>query len=352
MKITYWTTACLEPRIEAVSKEVYELAAHFAGSRIVGVSPHLFFKLSWRRRIVGFHPRWDPLLRLAIPVLEQRTDVNHVYAEVSPWLFFKALKRKPTLLTIASEKGEPVPEFMHRCDAIVVQTVEMKERLEAADVDDGKIRLIYPGLDLARYVPRDGVRACRRPQILFATFPRTEEELAARGVIFLIEIARKLPEIRFSLLSRPWRGGASGLPAVKHMLERHEVKNVHVLEGMQEDMMELYRRHDFTIVPYTRRDGGKECPRSLVETLACGVPVLISDVAPFASFVAEHDCGRVFSLNADSFASALNAGLSAYPRISTNAVSCAHVYFDRENTFREYAGIYGRLMSIGRKRAR
>lgn len=40
-----------------------------------------------------------------MPVLELRGDLSHVYAEVVPEGFLGALGRRPTLMTIASEKG-------------------------------------------------------------------------------------------------------------------------------------------------------------------------------------------------------------------------------------------------------
>ena len=58
MRVTYWNTACLEPEIEAVSKEIAALSAHFADSRVFGVSPHYLMRFAPSARTVGFHPRF------------------------------------------------------------------------------------------------------------------------------------------------------------------------------------------------------------------------------------------------------------------------------------------------------
>jgi glycosyltransferase involved in cell wall biosynthesis len=340
VRIAYWTTACLEPRIEAVSKEVSDLASSFAGSRIFAVSPHLSLRVSRWGRIAGFHPRYAPLLRIAIPLIERAVDLNHIYAEVAPWLFFKALARRPIVLTIASEKGDPVAESLDRCEVIVTQTEGMRQRLAAAGLEPRRLRLIYPGIDVARFTPRASWTAPVRPSVLMATFPRTAEELESRGLALLIATARKYPHVDFSIVSRPWASGDTAYASVNELIRVHGVTNVAVLAGVQGQMEDLYRRHDFTVIPYTTPDGGKECPRSLIEGLACGVPTLISEVAPFASFVAGQDCGRIFRCTPEGFVDALERALAVYPLISSNATRVARANFDLRGTLREYGRIY------------
>lgn len=342
MRVTYWTTAPLEPSIEAVSQEVEDLARHFDG-RVFAVNPHLSVKLQGNGRILGFNPAFDPLLRLLVPVLERGTRINHVYSESAPWLFHKALRSRPIVFTIASEKGAPLPAFLERCACIVAQTPGMARKLEKLGVGRERTALVYPGVNLDALKPGISPAARGTPRVLLATFPRSSEELAERGVSFLLETARRYPGIRFTLLSRPWRGGSTALTAVKQQLAAASLANVTVLEGVQSDMREIYLQHDFTVIPYTVADGGKECPRSLVETLACGVPVLISDVAPFSEFVQEQQCGESFGLEPASFAAAVERALSRYPLLSANAASCARAHFDLRSTTQAYAAIYDRL---------
>jgi len=338
VRINYWTTAPLEPQIEAVSQEVCDLAGHFGG-RIFSVNPHLSLRVEKRARVLGFHPRWDPALRLVIPFLERGGDVNHVYAEVSPWLYHKTLRRRPIVLTIASEKGRVVPEFLARCSAVVVQTHGMARTVEKLGLD-ARAHLIYPGIDLETFRPRSDTTTHARPRVLLATFPRTVEELATRGVNFLLEVARQYPGIDFSLLSRPWRTGGTAGEHTKQLIAASGLANVTVIDGVQQDMRALYLQHDFTVIPYTTPDGGKECPRSLIETLACGVPVLISEVAPLSNFVRERDCGTVFALTPAGFAGAIDAALSHYPRLCENAVRESRANFDVRATMKAYAALY------------
>lgn len=343
LRITFWSTSSLEPAYEAVSKEVFDLAGRFVGSRIFSVSPHLSVKLDRRARCYGFSARLDPLLRPVIRWMERQTDVNHVYAELMPWIFHKTLHRKPLVLTVTTERGEPQREFLERCHVIAVQTSGMFQRLQSLDFTAGRVRLIYPGIDLSKFVPRTAPPGSgRRPRILLATFPRAEHELESRGVHFLLDVASRCPHLDFHFLSRPWASGATALPATQALVRERGLTNVTISEGTQ-DMPSLYREHDFTVIAYTTVDGGKECPRSLIESLACGVPVLISDVAPFSAFVNAERCGCVFPLNPEGFAAAVEAGLSNYEQLSSRAASAAREHFDIEATVAAYAKIYEQL---------
>jgi glycosyltransferase involved in cell wall biosynthesis len=346
VRIRYWTTACLDARIEAVSKEVHDLREHFRPSGVVAVSHHFRAPLSWTRAGICVRPELQPLLRQLMPALELRGDLNHVYAEVVPEGFLGALGRRPTVMTIASEKGEPLPEFLADCAAIVVQTRGMARRLAAAGCDPRRVRLIYPGVDLARFRPREGAPGSPGAvRVLFATFPRHAQELAERGVNLLLEAATALPAVRFELVSRPWRGGATALDVVKARLARRPTPNVELVEGLQADMSACYARSTFTAIPYTRPDGGKECPRSLVESLACGVPVLISRAAPFAEYVAERGCGVVFDGGAAGLRGAIDAGLDDYAALSARAAACAREDFDLGATLRAYRGLYDEVLA-------
>lgn len=344
MRIIYWTTCCLEPEIEAVSKEVFDLANNFEHSLVFAVSPHLLVRGSVSGRYVGVSSRLDPIVRPLIPLLEMRSDINHVYSEISPWIFYKTLKKKPTVLTIASEKGPPVMEFLETCRSIVVQTEEMRRRLLRVNVDQTKVCVVYPGIDLSHFARKAGSPDHRTPRVLFATVPRTEEELGPRGVRFMVQAAKHCPDMHLRLMMRPWKEGCSSLLATKDLIKQFGVNNIQITEGFEGGLDNIYQLHHFTVIPYTTPDGGKECPRSLIESLACGVPVLISEVAPFASFIAEHECGVVFPLTSRGFAIALEQGLSDYPRMSKNAVACAIRHFDRKETFKSYENIYRELM--------
>ena len=345
MRIIYWNTSCLQPEIEAISKEVFQLARYFRNSLLFGINPHYLFCASVKKKYVGFHPVFDPLLRGLIPLVERRGDINHVYGEPTPWTFYKTLWRKPTVLTIASEKGCPQIDFLEHCRKVWVQTDTFRHKLLALGVDKRKVEVLYPAVDLTAFRPFGRTpKVIGAPQVLFATAPRSAEEMAGRGVYLLLQAAKESPDIQYRLLYRTWKRGYTSLATTAQWLETEQLPNVRLTNSMVNDMPCTYREHHFTVIPYTRPDGGKECPTSVVEGLACGVPVLISSVAPFAYFVAEHRCGVVFEPTPSSLVAAVETGLRQYAELSANAIKVAQRSFSEEHMLRKVARVYQEIM--------
>jgi glycosyltransferase involved in cell wall biosynthesis len=346
MRVAYWTTACLQPEIEAVSKEVFQLANHFHGSFIFGVSPHYVCRASWKHGSIGFHSVFDPFLRLIIPVAESICDISHVYGEATPWTFYKSLRSKPLVLTVASEKGLPQSDFLARCRKVLVQTNSYYKKLRAFGVEKDKLKLLYPGVDLQRFRPRPyALQHGDRPKILFASAPRSEEEMTNRGVYLLLEAAKASQPVQYHLLYREWGSGYTSLEATRKWLKSHSLNNVTLTNRVVADMYCLYRDYDFTVIPYTTTDGGKECPTSVVEGLACGIPALISSLAPFAEFVTQHKCGIVFDPTPQGLVSAIESGMSQHHELSTNATNVARRYFSLEHNLRQMTHLYKEVCS-------
>mgnify|MGYP000980551495 CR=1 FL=1 len=338
MKIAYWATCSLEPEIEAVSKEVATLAEHFRPSFVFSVNSQLTFRLSLTNRSIGFRHSLDPWFRPLIQAMETCVDISHVYGDVTPWVYRKSLGKKPIIHTIASEKGTPDTDFLDRCSAVIVQTEGMHERLLELGCSTKKVHLLYPGVDVATFKPAIEIPPLSRPRVLFATAPRSKEELEPRGVFLLIEAARLNPANQFHLLFRPWSGGYTSLEAVQQRLGSEELTNVSIRNVAARNMADIYRAHHFTSIPYTRHDGGKECPNSLVESLACGVPVLITDISPFSAFVERHGCGIVHPPTPEGLIAALEKGMEYYDRLRLRARAAAESCFDlrRHLAFHEH----------------
>lgn len=344
MRIAYWTTACLRPDIEAVSKEVDALANYFKPSMLIATNRHLGLTVNIRDRIVGLNTQMELLLRVVGPFIESVFDINHFYSEVSPWTFFRSVRRKPIVLTIASEKGGLFRDFLERCSAIVVQTEGMRRRLEEIGVNHKRITLIYPGVDLHRFIPAKCKPSGKAVTILLATFPRTTEEMEARGINFLLLAARHCPDINFRLIGRPWGHGESAAATVRSLIGKAELRNVELIASFQGDMASVYHTSDFTVIPYTRPDGGKECPLSLVESMACGIPVLISNQAPLSSFIQKEGAGRVFNLDPRSFAEVVDQACADYELLSAASVRAARQHFDICGMLSAYRKIYQRII--------
>ena len=345
--VTYWTTCCLEPRIEAISREVEILSEYFQPSRVIGINRHYQIRFSWKRSILGANPRFDLLFRPIIFFLERFTKISHVYGDITPWIFHKTLFKRPIIHTIASDKGQPVLNFLNRCNHLVVQTRLSREKLLQAGCDPRRVHMIYPGVSLDQFAAVHTKYNGVKPKILFATAPREEHELAERGVYLLLEAARACPEIQFSLLFRKWRTSHTSIKNIQDNLAVNPAANITITSEAVQNMAEMYLRHHFTIIPFTSPVGGKECPNSMIESMACGIPVLVSTCVPIAEFVEKTSSGVCFDPNVSSLLRAIDEGMSRWDSLSYNARKAAEKNFSLDAALNAYAALYDSAINEG-----
>lgn len=342
----YWNSSCLEPEIEAVSKEVFGLADVFPRSWIFSVNRHLSCSFSSRKRIIGFNPRLHVIARLLIPILERHFDISHVYGSASPWPFSTAVGRRPVVLTIAVESGEPDVSFLKRCEKIIVQTPVYKQVLMDHGMGDQKIELMFPPVDLSEFHQIEPRRLSSFPAILFATSPRTREEMEGRGVGLILNAAAHGTGAKWRLLFRKWRSGNTAFSETRRMLhEQQLVDDIQLELRNASDMATEYNNADFTVIPFTRPDAGKPCPNSMVEGFACGLPTLISMESPMASFVKLHRCGAIFKTSVESIRDAVEWACDNYATLSANSIDVARSHFSADVHYRKMRSIYEEVIS-------
>ncbi len=340
MKIAYWSTACLEPRHEAVSQEVLKLAAEFAGSWVFSTSRHIWARASLRDRYFGLHSGLNIALRLGIPLLERAFDVNHIYGDLTPWIFHKSLRTKPIVHTVTQDSDNPLQPLLERCNSLVAQTDATRDRLISLGVPRARLHLRYPGVDLSHFRPVNStVHTNAGVRVLFATSPRTIEEMQGRGVHLLLDAAKRCPTVTFRLLYRNWSTGYTSLEPTRAAILERELTNVDLIDSVVTDMRPEYHSTHVTLIPFTKRSGGKECPNSALESLASGIPVLVSRECPFSRFVIEHDCGVVFDPTPEALESAISEAMLRWSALAVAARKAAETHFDT----RQLPAFYKRL---------
>lgn len=338
--IIFWTTACLEPHIEAISKEVLDLSKGFKPSLIFAINPNIGLKFSLRHRYIGFNNKFYPILRIIVPFLESFGKTNHVYGNIAPWLFYKGLKRNPVIHTISSETGERNIEFLSKCKAIVVQSRQMKDELLTYGLDSKTIYCIYPAIDLTKFHFMKNYPPLDIPKILFATAPREARELEERGVYKLIEAAQIDSNIHYTLLFRKWGSRYSSFEKVASLLDKYQLHNVTLRNETINDMANEYQNHHYTIIPFAQKGGGKECPNSAIESIASGRPVLISCTSPFSEFIRNNNCGVVYDNSPEDIVQSIRNNIINYKKLQVKMNGLAQQFFDKKSIYLSYSNIY------------
>ena len=336
-RVAYWTSA-FYPEMEAIAGEVALLRREFPASVAWGISPNCRLQMSWRRGF-GFHPRLHWLFRGVTSVLQRGYDVNHIFGSLGDWFHLKAASKKPTILTAAAVSAPCDARLLERVDKFVVEWPQGRDPLIQHGIPAEDIRLILPPVDTDRFRPQPAPDCAFT--VLFASSPERSDWLTGRGVHLLLDAAALRPEYRFRLLWRPW---GNSYETVTAEIARRELTNVEIRRGRFDDMSEQYYQVHTVVAPFVDITQCKPSPNSLIEGLACGRPVVATDVVGLADVFEEDQVGVVCEREAPSLASALDRVKSEWPRLAANAATTARKRFSIEHFVKSYTQLYAELV--------
>lgn len=173
--------------------------------------------------------------------------------------------------------------------------------------DRNRYRVVHNGVDVTRFRPGDGKEARVRLGIeedervvgIFASIKRQKNHLlffrAAR------EILDRFPRARFLVVGDMLYAGMHGSDEykveVEKLVDELLVRDRCLFLGNRDDVELLYRACDVTVLP-SLFEG---TPNVLLESMACGVPVVASDVSDNAYIVPDGRAGRIVPIGDPKF---------------------------------------------------
>ena len=336
--VTYWT-GIWRPGREALSNEVQALRSHDGAlAPVVSFSAGQRSAVSFGDRVVRLSPaRWLTLRALAA-VLERRGAVTHVFGALDDWHLLRAVGRRPVLFTVALPGRSIHHDLSRKVSLFAAETESLADALIRSGIPSNRVSVVYPGVDLRQFAPGPGP-APTPFRILFASSPADPGEFSQRGIPFLVSLAQRRRDIDIVLLWRRWGNDAATRDALARLSLPDNVR-IEVRAGRP--MSAIYRSAHATICCY-EEGFGKSCPNSLIESMACGRPVLVSDTCGVAGLVGQAQAGVVFPRSIDAAERAIDRLRADYERYAVNARALAVQRFDIETFRLSYRNLYARL---------
>jgi len=336
--VTYWT-GLWQPGREALSNEVQVLRDLQGGNApVVSFSSGQRSTVSFVERVIRLSTARWALLRAVAAAVEPHGAVTHVFGALDEWHLLRAVGRRPVVFTVALPGRAIDPVMARKVAAFAAETESLADALVRGGVPASRVSVIYPGVDLSLFSP-EPPPSSDRFRILFASSPVDAAEFPQRGIPFLVELARARPDVDIVLLWRSWgdrRAATSAFAALS------PPPNVIIESRAGRSMPDVYRSAHATICCY--EDGfGKSCPNSIVESAACGRPVIVNTASGVASLIQRSGGGVVVPRTLDAAAEAIDRLRDDYASYAARARALAVNTFDVDTFRSRYCEVYARL---------
>ena len=215
-----------------------------------------------------------------------------------------------------------------RLRGAVAQSGRIRDKLLGMGLDAQKVRLVYPWVDLEALRPTEPPPSDEF-KILFASAPNAEMPggriFEDKGVPLLLEAFGEVAREHKAVLRLLWRGYHREALRAK-VQELHLESVVEVVDRVA-DVSQFISDCHVVVVPFRNTRRSPEIPLSAVEALACGRPVVSTNVAEISEVIRERECGCVAAPDVADLAAALERALMDFRRYQQNCRRVAEDMF-------------------------
>jgi len=228
----------------------------------------------------------------------------------------------------SKEAREFVQKFAPRLKGIVAQSKRIKEKLLEIGVEAKKIHLIYPWVDLNKFKPTEPP-PLDEFRILFASAPNAEipgeNIFEEKGIPLLLEAFKEFAKEHKAKLHFLWRGYYNDALGTK-IKELDLGDKVEVVNEVVDTAKFISKSH-IVVIPFVNTRRSPEIPLSAIESLACGRPVVSTDVAEIADIVERYTCGCVSKPDKIDLTSGLKKCRESYQLYQVNCQKAVQKHF-------------------------
>lgn len=323
--------------MEAVANEVQALHENLPQSFIWGINPRQAF-IYKPKKYFATSARYQLGFRLFTKLFQNRYDIQHLYGSLGDWFHFRALNQQPALLTIALDSNPVEESLRNKINHFAVEWPSAIEKLKSLGIAEEKITLVLPPVDLNKFTPT--LAPADKFIATFASSPEKIEAIDARGIPLMLDAAKLKPEMHFKF---KWRNWGESLSTVQELIKSQNLGNVTLDTSLTENMAQVYQTSHVTLACFTDLSQCKPMPNSIIESLACARPVIVTRSLELAPMIEEANAGIVIDEDADQLAQALTTIQSDWDTYSKNARKLAEDKFCQQRFINQYLDIYENL---------
>lgn len=383
-RILFYTRPITPPWDEASKNLAYDIATNLPRNQFM-ISLLTPLKSPFNKKLVKKHPHIKPeeiyssanlnfkeklqlLLRLFRPNL--KIDLIHfLFTPRSITSFLIRLRLKltkiKTLQTVAtlSKKNFRNTSKLNKilfADLIVVQSKNSFKQLKAKNVEN--VKLIYPGINLKKYKPTSKDSKTLRKLKL----KKTDFVILYTGEYTRLKASDDiLDALKILFKNYPGTNNLKLIFACRIKSKNDQIKKNKIIEFLKKEallnkvrfldtfdsMEKLYSVSDLNIFPVREMTGKFDIPLTLVESMACGKPIIVSKLKNLKELVGDNAYGLICKKKSPRDLAQkiylLKTNKKLYNKLATNALIFVKNNFDIKKNAQEYNKIYKDLTSRG-----
>ncbi len=314
------------PAREAISQEVAILRQRFGGE-VIYVNPNQRLPVSLPRLCFGWH-------KLRYLRREEKYVALHHFYNPDPFPFpYLRFLRRPVIYSLTGG----VDVLSHRAFFGRMAAITVVDRVSYAQLRRQGVEhlfLVRPGIRVERFTPHP-LPWGGRIRVMVGSAPWTKEQFQSKGVLALLEAAKRDPRLHLIFL---WRGVLG--EDLQQWIRFFGVEKQVTVWEQQVDVNKVLSSVHASVVLASHPALVKAYPHSLLESLAAGKPVLVSRAIPMAYDVEELQCGEIVeNVSAEAFLTAVEALGERYPERCRAALSAGRG-FSVERMLTSFENVY------------
>ncbi|MCP5100430.1 MAG: glycosyltransferase [Chloroflexi bacterium] len=331
MNVLYHLTVPPSPMADcdAVVQEVKALQRHIGSWH----TNHLY---PGRKPGTRFPRRWWGIQTIrTIRKADKQVDLHHIFnPDPYPFAILKALQ-KPVVYTAVAGIGhssqQQVQTLAQQVHTLILPTEADKEQCQQWDIQN--VTVAGPIIDISQFQhtpPPAGTPFT----LLMASAPWTAPQFQSKGVDALLTAAEQDPSLHLIFL---WRGVL--YDEMQQRIHNANLQDRVQVINKQVNVNEMLAHAHAAVLFVTDRSLIKAHPHSLLESLAAGKPVLVSNLLPLAKMVTETSCGLVTTeVTADAILQMVDTLTLDYDKYQGAAETAVHTHF--QSPLNQYQAIY------------
>ena len=274
-----------------------------------------------------------------IKKMEKAASMNHVFVGRITWIPFLNILAKPTILTVMTgidpELKLPTARYLNQFKKIVVSSNQDKAKLNDFGVKN--VEVIRTCIDISNLERLDLKLALSSDlHLLMASAPWELSQFKSKGIHLILDVLKTMPNVRMTLL---WRG--HHFEEMTRLVKNQKLENQVNIINQFTNVNDILKKVHGCILLVNSRSIVKSYPHSLIESIVCGKPVILTESIPMSDFVSEAKCGLVLrDFDSKSLNELFQKFIANYDDLFESTQNVPRSEFSHEKMIDRYGKIY------------